>query len=1351
MFNYRFMIALLVLLFAIDPLGQTVAAATLDGGAEGSQLFLEITSPGNGLETSSSSTIVAGKAPMGTKVLVNGKLAKIDDNGGLSQQVQLRSGTNIISITVRNQAGKTLTVTRTVICDQNKPQLVLLSPAEGELVNTPYTIIKGLTEKDCFVKINGDNVYPDAKGFFSHVVDYSPYYGSIIASSTDRAGNTSELIRTIEFAGNQVTSLSLPKQLKLGMPTSIKYNLGMDGLVTAEIRDNHDGLIRRLADESYRPAGQNSLPWDGTKQDGTPVEDGKYRFVVTLKDLDGKSMGGRLIEQLAVRVPNFTFPVGQEKPFNPLRGQFERIEGELSQPATITLTVYRDSKSKFNVVAKNFPKGKVGLNWNGKDKVGKLLPDGKYKWILQVASLTDSKFAKTYRGTFWVDKGAPEIAGLNLKGQSTPNGYRLQVQYRLSEPVAVSMEIYDGNLKSVFKLINGVNKKPGLNTVSWNGTNAQGRQVPPGKYTLRVSGSDLVGNRSKTVIKALVITKSNSVRKTRPRPMSLGLQSYSDVVSALELEDIKISPTPFKLGQGVLVCRYVSSKPCTVTMFIYGSQDKVVKIVTTRNSRSGNNNSRWDGRIDGGDLATDGSYRVTVIAEDSLGNSSPFYQVPSFQAARVPQISGVTVLPKPFNPKEDKIAIEYQLAATANLRVSLGSGKAEQLLFSGIKSAGNHRLEWDGTDAKGKLVADGAYPLILNAQNVKVPAFKSVYRDSLTIEKEVPFISGYSLSADPFRSSLGRPLLIKYSISEPAQVTVTVSQNNQIIRYLEKQASKRAGLVTTYWDGLDGDGKRVEGGKYVIALKVVDSAGKVVQHSSSMQLIAGLFVTSSKPSPGASNFSVDGTVKLSFNDKIKRQTNYPGILLQVEGKRVPAKVEMTGGQELSITPYQSLEYNTQYTILARKDGVKDSSGRQGNVEYIAQFRTLAGEQEDTVLPEVDLSPNVNSEVYQEGSRKKVIVFINEGEIAKILSQTVEVKRFIVPVNVDLDETNLMLTESLRSELAKGKHHLELRTPLAAVSIPLEDASAELQKRAPSSAILKITIIRLGAESLKPFSNAAKNGNFKVVTAPVSFRLEALGQETTVQLIQAATYSTGTLFLGEKTIPRYVGVVGINPEGSLVPLASFQTLKQGRSAFVTRLRRCNSVALIQSLKTFTDTNKHWAREQITEVSSKLFLEGQDKKRFNPNGRLTRAELAVCIARVLSLQPDFISIHFSDVPTNTWYAGQVGAMARAGILKGFPNGTFRPGAVVSRQEMAVALAGAMKYLGTKSLMLNDDQTAVLDKFQDRKKVAAWGARALGSMVVNKIMVGNDQGFLAPEKPVTRAELAALLQRVMQKNRY
>ncbi|WP_170119382.1 S-layer homology domain-containing protein [Tumebacillus permanentifrigoris] len=175
-------------------------------------------------------------------------------------------------------------------------------------------------------------------------------------------------------------------------------------------------------------------------------------------------------------------------------------------------------------------------------------------------------------------------------------------------------------------------------------------------------------------------------------------------------------------------------------------------------------------------------------------------------------------------------------------------------------------------------------------------------------------------------------------------------------------------------------------------------------------------------------------------------------------------------------------------------------------------------------------------------------------------------------------------------------------------------------------------------------------------------------------------------------------------------------------------------------TFADIQNHWGRAVIEQLATKKVISGKDPQHFDPEGNLTRAEAVTLLVRALGLQPQ-ASTAFTDVPANAWFAGNVGAAVKAGLVNGVGNGQFAPDELVDRNQAATMIYNALQFKGKAPT----GGTPI--PFKDADQIADWAKAKVDALSAAKLLNGNGDGTLSPTKNTTRAESAVLMANMMK----
>ena len=162
-------------------------------------------------------------------------------------------------------------------------------------------------------------------------------------------------------------------------------------------------------------------------------------------------------------------------------------------------------------------------------------------------------------------------------------------------------------------------------------------------------------------------------------------------------------------------------------------------------------------------------------------------------------------------------------------------------------------------------------------------------------------------------------------------------------------------------------------------------------------------------------------------------------------------------------------------------------------------------------------------------------------------------------------------------------------------------------------------------------------------------------------------------------------------------------------------------------------------ELNRTDHLAFLSGYANGTFEPDRNMTRAEVTTMFARLLTEKmaaDQTYSNTFSDVAKSHWAANYIGYMQQFGIITGYADGSFRPDASVTRAEFA-AIASRFEALteGTKS-------------FSDVPG-SHWAAKYINFAATRGWVNGYADGTFRPNNSITRAEVAAVTCRLLERN--
>ena len=159
-------------------------------------------------------------------------------------------------------------------------------------------------------------------------------------------------------------------------------------------------------------------------------------------------------------------------------------------------------------------------------------------------------------------------------------------------------------------------------------------------------------------------------------------------------------------------------------------------------------------------------------------------------------------------------------------------------------------------------------------------------------------------------------------------------------------------------------------------------------------------------------------------------------------------------------------------------------------------------------------------------------------------------------------------------------------------------------------------------------------------------------------------------------------------------------------------------------------RYWIQKDVIRTDSK----------FNPNKAVTRGEFASYLARALEL-PTSTKYTFKDLKANSGLTIEIQNAAGAGLLSGYPDGTFKPNEKITRQQMAGMIYKAFRYMDLPIQKTNftfKDTHQISPNFRDAVSASQYLGIIRGDHQKNGV-------YFKPKDSATIAHAAAFLFRM------
>ena len=178
--------------------------------------------------------------------------------------------------------------------------------------------------------------------------------------------------------------------------------------------------------------------------------------------------------------------------------------------------------------------------------------------------------------------------------------------------------------------------------------------------------------------------------------------------------------------------------------------------------------------------------------------------------------------------------------------------------------------------------------------------------------------------------------------------------------------------------------------------------------------------------------------------------------------------------------------------------------------------------------------------------------------------------------------------------------------------------------------------------------------------------------------------------------------------------------------------------------FTDVSeKDWFYGDVMFVYENGLMLGTSKTLFSPHGTATRGMMATILWRMEGSPAPKGKNSFTDVEAGKWYADAITWTAENGIFAGYGKDKFGPDDPITREQLAAIFYRYADYKGYDLTVKGN-----LDKFKDADKITDYAKTAMQWAVGSDLVKGKSGALLDPQDKATRAEIATMLHRFIEK---
>ncbi|RKN86221.1 S-layer homology domain-containing protein [Paenibacillus ginsengarvi] len=331
--------------------------------------------------------------------------------------------------------------------------------------------------------------------------------------------------------------------------------------------------------------------------------------------------------------------------------------------------------------------------------------------------------------------------------------------------------------------------------------------------------------------------------------------------------------------------------------------------------------------------------------------------------------------------------------------------------------------------------------------------------------------------------------------------------------------------------------------------------------------------------------------------------------------------------------------------------------------------------------------------------------------------------------------------------ALGQNQLAIVTDQFKLNIPpdlLKQLVGNLSKETLENGMIELKMDVLPqseSEKLIGLLQSSEQASIKLFGAVIDFGLSFVGKNgEKTGLSEFSEPITLHLNVDSAANPNLAGVYFIADDSSLTYIGG--DIRGG--VLSVSLHHFSKYAVLEYKKSYADVSaSHWAIDVIEGLTAKHVISGTSSSTFEPDRAITRAEFTSLLVKAMKLTNPPGPHTFADVAKGSWYEQPISIAVQTGIANGKSDTVFDPNGSITRQEMVAMMMRA--YAIQKGVKLDG---SLASAFSDESAVAPWAVEYVRAAASFQLIQGREAGAFVPQGISTRAEAAAIIQRILQK---
>lgn len=171
--------------------------------------------------------------------------------------------------------------------------------------------------------------------------------------------------------------------------------------------------------------------------------------------------------------------------------------------------------------------------------------------------------------------------------------------------------------------------------------------------------------------------------------------------------------------------------------------------------------------------------------------------------------------------------------------------------------------------------------------------------------------------------------------------------------------------------------------------------------------------------------------------------------------------------------------------------------------------------------------------------------------------------------------------------------------------------------------------------------------------------------------------------------------------------------------------------------------YWAQGFIQELAARNVIKGFPDGSFRPNEPVTRAQFAAMVSNAFNQAQKRPAVNFADVSSNYWGATAIQEAYTSGFMAGYPGLRFNPDQNIPRVQVLVSLANGLNYTTSNEAILQQS-------YQDAYSIPDYARPSVAAATQNQLVVNYPNvNYLNPNETATRADVAAFIYQALNRS--